>query len=120
MDNVTYEFFICRCWDCERSEHGANTDIWEDLCIKHYNFKNSKVGNFIKTKQEFEKKLKKVKDYIDKAFNKLIRKANKKDADLGVIQEITKLKILVQNSSEPQEIFDSIKAVFPVINDNKL
>lgn len=120
MDNITYEFFIRRCWDCERFKHGADTDMWEDLLIRYYHFKNSNVGNFKSTQQEFDKKLKKVKDYIDKAFNKLILKANKKKLDSIIIQEIIRLQTLVQNSSEPQEIFDNIKAVFPFINDNKL
>lgn len=33
MDNLTYEVFIRRCWNCERFKHGANTDTWERLII---------------------------------------------------------------------------------------
>src|SRR5690606_1243907 len=78
MDNTTYEFFIRRCWDCDRFSHGANTDTWEDLLIKHHNLKNASVGTFKEAEKEFTKKLAQVKAYLDKAFNKLITTAKKK------------------------------------------
>lgn len=56
MDNTTYEFFITRCWDCDRLKHGASADTWEELVGKHYNFKNANVGNFNTTEKEFTKK----------------------------------------------------------------
>lgn len=120
MDNTTYEFFIRRCWDCDRFKNGANTDTWEDLLSKHHHFKNANVGNFKYTQQEFEKQLLKVKTYIDKAFNKLILKSNKKKANPAVIQEFLKLQAVAANSSEPQEIFDALRVAFPLMNDNNL
>jgi hypothetical protein len=120
MDNTTYEFFIRRCWDCDRFKHGADTDTWEDFLIKHYNFKNANVGNFKFNQNEFEKKLEKVKGYMDKAYNKLISKAAKKKVNPAVIEQISESRMLVATLSEPKEIFDVLKAVFPIMNDNNL
>jgi hypothetical protein len=120
MDNTTYEFFIRRCWDCDRFKHGANTDTWEDLLVKHYNFKNANVGNFKITQKEFEKKLEKVKGYLDKAYSKLISTATKKKVNPIVIEQLSKSRALVAALSEPKEIFDALKAVFPIMNDNNL
>ncbi|MBK0368656.1 hypothetical protein [Flavobacterium agrisoli] len=118
--NTTYEFFICRCWKCKRFEHGANTDTWEDLEIKHYNFKNSNVGNFKAVEKEFTNKLEKVKGHLDKAYNKLIATAVRKNIDPAVINQFTTSRALVAASSEPQDIFDILKTAFPLMNDNKL
>jgi hypothetical protein len=120
MDNTTYEFFIRRCWDCDRLKHGADTDTWEDLLIKHYNFKHSNVGNFKFHQKEFEKKLEKVKVYLDKAYNKLIVTANKKKTNPEVIEQLVESRTLVAALSEPKEIFDTIKRVFMLMNDNNL
>ena len=118
--NTTYEFFICRCWKCQRYEHGANTDTWEDLEIKHYNFKNSNVANFKTAEKEFTKKLELVKGHLDKAYNKLIATANRKKIDPAAIIQFTNSRALVAASSEPQDIFDILKTAFPLMNENKL
>lgn len=120
MDNTTYEFFICRCWHCDRSKHGANSDTWEDLLAKHYNFKNANVGNFTVTEKEFKKKLEQVKAYIDKAYNKLIATANKKKVNPLAIEQLLALRAVVAASSEPKEIFDTLKMAFPLMNANDL
>jgi len=120
MDNTTYEFFIRRCWDCDRLKHGADTDTWEDLLIKHYNFKHSNVGNFKFNQKEFEKKLEKVKDYLDKAYNKLIATATKKKINSEAIMQLSQSRSLVASSSEPIEIFDTIRKAFPLMNENNL
>ena len=120
MDNTTYEFFIRRCWDCDRFKHGANTDIWEDLLVKHYNFKHANVGNFIITKKEFEKKLEQVKAYLDKAYNKLISTATKKKVNPKIIELLIELRTTVAASSEPNEIFNTLKACFKLMNSNDL
>lgn len=120
MDNTTYEFFIRRCWDCDRFKHGANTDTWEDLVIKHYNFKNANVGNFKFNQKEFEKKLEQVKGYLDKAYNKLIATANKKKVNPLAIEQLLALRAVVVASSEPKQIFDTLKMAFPLMNANDL
>lgn len=120
MDNTTYEFFICRCWKCNRFEHGANTDTWEDLVGKHYSFKNATVGNFKSTEKEFVKKLEQVKGYLDKAYNKLIATANKKKVNQELIEQLSGSRTLVAGSSEPKDIFDALKAAFIIINNNNL
>lgn len=117
---MTYEFFIRRCWDCDRFKHGGNTDIWEDLLVKHYNFKNANVGNFTITQKEFEKKLEQVKAYLDKAYNKLIATANKKKVNPLAIEQLLALRAVVAASSEPKEIFDTLKMAFPLMNANDL
>ncbi|MBL7869825.1 MAG: hypothetical protein JNM71_17580 [Flavobacterium lindanitolerans] len=120
MDNTTYEFFIRRCWDCDRFKHGADTDTWEDLLIKHYNFKHANVGNFKFNQKEFEKKLEKVKSYLDKAYNKLITTATKKKVNPDVIARLSESRAIVAASPEPKEIFDVLKTAFPIMNENNL
>jgi hypothetical protein len=115
MDNTTYEFFICRCWNCKRFEHGANTDTWEDLLIKHYNYKNVSFNKVDSEKQYF-KKLTEIREYLDKAFNKLISKTR----DKSIIETIKTKQEIVKNSTEPIEIFDTLKSIFPIINENNL
>lgn len=116
MDNTTYEFFIRRCWDCERLKHGANTDIWEDLLTKHYDLQKANVGNFIRTQKEFDKKLAQVKNYLDKAYNKLIVTANKKKINPETIALLSESRALVARSSAPREISDVLKEVFVLMN----
>jgi len=118
--NTTYEFFICRCWKCKRYEHGANTDTWEDLEIKHYKFKNSDAGNLKAAEKEFTKKLELVKGYLDKAYNKLIATAIRKKINAAAIAQFTNSRALVAATSEPQDIFDILKMDFPLMNENKL
>ncbi|PZO22271.1 hypothetical protein [Flavobacterium lindanitolerans] len=120
MDNTTYEFFITRCWDCDRLKHGASADTWEDLLGKHYNFRNANVGNFKTTEKEFTKKLEQVKGYLDKAYNKLIAKATKKKVNPDVIAQLLESRAAVAASSEPKDIFDVLKKAFPLMNENNL
>ena len=115
MDNTTYEFFICRCWNCKRFEHGANTDTWEDLLVKYYNFKN-KDFNKEELEKQYLKKLIEVKAYLDKSFNKLLTKSKNEN----LIEEIKSKQEIVTNSSDPNEIFEILKSMFPILNDNKL
>jgi hypothetical protein len=115
MDNTTYEFFIRRCWKCERFEHGADTDIWEGLLIKHYNFKNDKYNNATLEKL-YQKKLIEVKTNLDKAFIKLLKKVK----DEKLIIEIDSKREAVAKSLEPSKIFEILTSMFPILNDNKL
>lgn len=121
MDNLTYEFFIRRCWNCERFKHGANTDIWERLTIDHYNFKNPGSGlNPAKLEQIYLKNLSKVKEYLDKAFNKLNSIMVKKKLPQSVIDEITLLRASVAQSEDPQEIFDCLTTMTPILNEHNI
>lgn len=120
MDNLTYEFFIRRCQGCDRLKHGADTEIWEDMVIKHYNLQHATVGDFIIIQKEFENKLENVKAYLDKAYNKLIATANKKKVDQQVIEQLLRSQEEVAISSEPKEIFDTLKVVFSLMNANNL
>ncbi len=120
MDNTTYEFFIRRCWDCERFKHGANTDTWEDLLIKQYNFQNSNVTNAKTYEKQYLTKLNQIKGYLDKAYNKLHSKAIKKKITQNIIDEIITHQSIVKNSSIPLEIFETLKSTFIIINNNNL
>lgn len=120
MDNTTYEFFIRRCWDCERFKHGANTDTWEDLLIKNYNFKNSNDFNKKVLEKEYLKKLEQVKNFIDKAFNKLISKATKKKVNQNILNTLLTNQTTVKNSLESKEIWDILRTIFPIRNEHSL
>lgn len=121
MDNLTYEIFIRRCWNCERFKHGANTDTWERLTIDHYKFKNPGPGlNPAKLEQTFFKNLSKVKEYLDKAFNKLNSIVVKKKLPQSVIDEISAQRVSVAQSEDPQEIFDCLTAMTPILNEHDI
>lgn len=120
MDNLTYEFFIRRCQGCDRLKHGADTEIWEDMVIKHYNLQHATVGDFIITQKEFGKKLGEVQANLDEAYNKLIAAASKKKLNQKVIGQLLESKTVVALSSEPKEIFDALKSAFRVMNENNL
>jgi len=120
MDNTTYEFFIRRCWSCERFKHGANTDTWEILLINHFNLKNSNSFDRKVAEKEYLKQLTLIKDYLNKAFNKLISIAQKKKINSILLLQITKYQDVVNKSVEPQEIYDILRNSFILINDNNL
>ncbi|WP_294265321.1 hypothetical protein [uncultured Chryseobacterium sp.] len=121
MDNLTYEVFIRRCWNCERFKHGANTDTWERLIIDHYNFTNPKPGlNPVKLERIYFRNLSKVKEYLDKAFNKLNSIVVKKKLPQSVIDEISLQRASVAQSEDPQEIFDCITAMTPILDEHDI
>ena len=120
MDNTTYEFFICRCWNCIRFQHGANTDTWEDLLDSYWDFKKPGTGNVSSFEKIYLKKLKIIKNYLTKAFDKLISNAKKKKINQAILDDLIKRKAIIENSSEPQEIFDTLKSSFTIMNDNSL
>ena len=62
MDTTTYEFFITRCLNCERFEHGANTDTWQELLVNYWHFKNPTPLNSSIVKIKCLKQLKKTKN----------------------------------------------------------
>lgn len=119
-ENLTYEYFIRRCWHCDRFKHGANTDTWEDLVIKHYNLQHAHVGNFKVAQQEFNKKLVEVKSYINKAFDKLINNAGKSKLNAGIIEELLQSQKTIIKSVEPKEIIGILSTTFPIINNHNL
>jgi len=120
MDNTTYEFFIRRCWNCERLKHGADTAIWDDLLVKQYHFKRATVGNFVSTQREFKNKLQQVKTYLDKAYGKLIATADTKEIHPETIALLLESRALAAKSSEPTALSDILKDAFVVMNANNL
>jgi len=120
MDNTTYEFFICRCWKSKRFQHGANTDTWEDLLIKHYHFVNAMEYNKIKLEKEYKTKLKTIKGYLDKAYENLSKRIFKLKIEENVSTELRNNQILVRNSNNPQEIFDILNKSFEIMNSKNL
>ncbi|AZA89662.1 Uncharacterised protein [Chryseobacterium nakagawai] len=117
-DNLTYEFFIRRCWNCDRFKHGANTDDWERLTINHFNYKNPKPG--VKEDQlerTYHKKLDEIKEHLDKAFNKLSSVLAKKKIPASVIDDIAKYKTQVADSTQPQEIMDCLNSTIPILDE---
>ena len=41
-ENLSYEYFIRRCWDCSRFKRGADTDLWDSLRGKEYDYLQAK------------------------------------------------------------------------------
>lgn len=121
MDNLTYEFFICRSWKCERFKKGANTDTWERLLIDNINYKES-IGTSQEKQKElvFNKQLVKVKDYIDKAYINLIKRVSKLKNSATLIDQLIDYKNLVTNSNDPTDIYDIMKNTISFMNNNNL
>ena len=120
MDNLTYEFFIRRCWQCERFKHGANTDTWDDLLSRYYNFKNGSRFSTEKLEKDYLQKLNHVKDYINKAYAKLISVATKKKISQDTIHKIISYQTVVSASIDPDEIFETLNKSVVLMNDNNL
>jgi hypothetical protein len=119
MDNLTYEAFIRRAWNCERFQHGANAGTWENLCEDKYNF-NHAIGdkNVKKTKLKYERSFTKIKDYVDKAFNKILEKC----ASLGTskVDKFLDLKKQANSSDSPSSLYDILRQSLDLLNDLKL
>lgn len=119
MDNLTYEIFIRRCWECGRGKHGADTDTWEDLLIKKHIAENTTPASN-QASHQYQRKLELVKGHLDKAFNKLITKAHRKNVSPPTLVILKDRQTKVEASTEPQEIWDILRSVFPIMNDNSL
>lgn len=121
MDNTTYEFFIRRAWQCDRFEKGANTDTWESLLYKKYNFDNS-IGTATETKNkvEYEKKFAEVKQYIDNAYNNLLYRATKINNNDDLVDTLLDLKTRATNSVNPADLYKTLKDSFETINNHNL
>lgn len=117
MNNLIYEIFIRRCWNCDRFKHGANTDTWERLTIDYYHFQNPQPGdNITQLERTYFRKLSKVKGFLDKAFNKLNSIAVKKKLPQVVIDDFSERRLLVAHSEDPQEIYDCLDSITPILN----
>lgn len=117
MDNLTYEYFISRCWNCPRYKHGADSGIWERLLIDYSDAKNSDMVNAQSSQTKYDKKLAEVTDYLDKAFNKLISIAKNKRINQDVINELEESRRTINESDEPQVIIDILKITTNLINE---
>ncbi|PZR20757.1 MAG: hypothetical protein DI539_09825 [Flavobacterium psychrophilum] len=121
MDNMVYEIFIRRCWQCERFRHGADTDAWDTLLIKQYTFENRNVGNFQSSEKEFLKKLEDIKGHLDKAYNKLNAvAAKKKTISSEIADKIMQYQATVISSMSPKEIYSCLEATLRLMTENKL
>jgi hypothetical protein len=121
MDNTTYEFFIRRAWKCDRFQKGANTDTWESLLYRKYNYEQA-IGkaNDSKFKTEYESKFAQVKNYIDNAFNNLLYRATEINYNDNLVNTLLDLKKTAMNSTAPQDLYDVLQNSFHVLNDNEL
>lgn len=121
MDNTTYEFFISRAWQCDRFEKGANTDTWESLLYKKYNFDNSiGTANEIKNKTDYDKKLAVVKQYIDNAYNNLLYRATRINNNDDLVDTLLDLKTRATNSANPADLYQTLKDSFETLNNHNL
>jgi hypothetical protein len=118
MDNTTYEFFIRRAWDCDRFKHGADTDTWEGLTREFWNYQEA-IGTDreIKCKRIFEKRLAEVKDYLNKAYDKLLSN-NAKNAVLA--DQIMALKGRANIAVKPADLFVTVRSSLDLIISNDL
>lgn len=121
MDNTTYEFFIRRAWKCDRFQKGANTDTWESLLYKKFNYEES-IGKATepKLKNEYDSKFSQVKNYIDNAYNNLLYRATEINNNDDLVNSLLDLKTSATNSSTPQELYNVLKGSFQLLNDNNL
>jgi hypothetical protein len=121
MDNTTYEFFIRRAWQCDRFEKGANTDTWEILLYKKYNFDNT-IGTATETenKAEYAKKFAEVKQYIDNAYNNLLYRATKINNNDDLVDTLLDLKTRATNSDNPADLYQTLKDSFETLNNHFL
>lgn len=117
MNNTTYEFFIRRYWKCERFKNGADAGIWDSLSRDKYSYDQS-IGKPPKSqedklKKDYEKRLLKVKVYIEKAYEKLLdrvakdRLANNYDEEM--VKSLSDLRIKASISTTPQDLFLVLK-----------
>lgn len=121
MDNTTYEFFISRAWQCDRFEKGANTDTWESLLYKKYNFDNSiGTANEIKNKTVYDKKLVVVKQYIDNAYKNLLYRATRINNNDDLVDTLLDLKTRATNSANPADLYQTLKDSFETLNNHNL
>lgn len=115
MDNLTYEMFIRRAWNCDRFEHGADADTWEDLRRAQYEFESARDAasknkkEIRKTKAAYEKKMKEVKKFICKSCERLIKKSNGADGFLD-------LKNRVDADNTPEMLWETLNNSFDVLN----
>lgn len=121
MDNTTYEFFIRRAWNCDRFKKGADTDIWESLLYKKYNYEQS-IGmpTEAKLKKEYDNKFAQIKNFISNAYNNLLYRATKNNNNEELVDGLLDLKNQAEESVTPQELFDVLKGSFRILNDNNL
>lgn len=121
MDNTTYEFFIRRAWQCDRFEKGANTDTWESLLYKNYNFDNS-IGTATerKNKADYDKKFAEVKQCIDNAYNTLLYRVTRINNNDELVNALLDLKTRATNSDNPDDLYQTLKDSFETLNNHNL
>jgi len=121
MDSTTYEFFIRRAWKCDRFQKGANTDTWESLLNKKFNYEDAKgKANETKLKKEYEDKFTQVKNYIDNAYNNLLYRMTAINDNDEIVNSLLDLKSEAMNSTMPQDLYEVLRRSFQVLNDNNL
>ena len=123
----TYEFFIRRCHKCKRYQYGANTDIWDKLHSKYFNFidainlkneKNDLKKELDKLKEEYLLTLEEVKKYLDDAYNKLLyRASNLNEKDLIFLNNH---QALVKESNEINVIIKIVEMSSEILNNYNL
>lgn len=128
-ENLSYEYFIRRCWDCSRFKHGADTDLWDSLMGKEYDYLLAKKdyeakqiefrrNNLLKKEQIFESQFCKIKGYIQIAFEKVIS-SNKAKGNNDVYTKLLDLKNKSNEATTPKELITIIKEAFPLLNSIK-
>ena len=117
-NSLTYENFIRICYKCERLNHGANTDIWDNLHSKYLDFLDAKTYNNKeerdKTEKEFLQNLNEVKKHLDKAYQKLLdRTSNTLNKENQT--SLKNYQTLVKESNELNIIMMILEMSFEII-----
>jgi hypothetical protein len=103
MGTLDYEILIRRAFKCDRYGHpGADMDIWNGLVTTEWQANESNATQ--KDKNRYEKELKKVKDFIGKAFDAAEKELIKRKAKAEELVEIKSLKIVSDRASNTNQL----------------
>ena len=119
---TTYEFFILRCFRSKRFDYGANTDTWDTLHSKYLNFLDAKNHNskreLCDTETEYLQNLNEVKNYLDKAYQKLLDVSSNLNEE--TLTSLKNYQILIKEPNEPNLIVTILEMSLEIMNKYKL
>jgi len=117
--SMCYEIFIRRSHNCKRYEYNANTDVWEDLNLKYFKYINANnKEEQDNLKKEYLQKLKEIKNYLDKAYQKIFYKTS--DLDEKDLTSFKNYQILIIESNELNVIIKILKMSLDIMNNYKI
>lgn len=117
-ENLTYEYFIRKCFACKRFQHGANTDTWENLKTCEYDAKQAPLLQ--KYQEKFEKKLKNVQNYLVEAFDASFKRLNEHNASDNDIEQMRVLKERVAEAVNTTDLMTVIQEADKILINNNI